>query len=214
MRLHEEIEDDDDDGNALATLIGGPGVWDPNTLAFYSSDTRSICIIGEITPEMSTCIISQILVLTQEDPDEQINITLNTPGGDAIAGLAIYDAMRLTSCPIHVCVQGSCASAGLFILQGGDTRVSYPSSSFYHHEPVCMMSHNTEAGLLSHAQHYTDIKTRVNDIIKKRSKMSKTTWTKFFEAKTGFYFGAQEALEFKLIDKVLEYPKKSNKKKE
>ncbi|MFM7857865.1 MAG: ClpP family protease, partial [Flammeovirgaceae bacterium] len=142
---------------------------------------------GEVTPALANCIISQLLELTSDNEEEPIYIYINTEGGDIISGLAIYDMMRITPCPVITVVIGACHSAGLFILQGGDRRGATPHASFFYHEPVAFYSANTEHATIAHAEQYKQLRERIDDILKKRSKISKTVWKRDFVGKTAFF---------------------------
>lgn len=181
--------------------------WGPTTLAFYGKNRRAILISGEISQEVANCVVSQIFELSDEDDAAPIMIYINTEGGSVIDGLAIYDAMRITTCPIVTMVTGACHSAGIFILQGGDHRLATPHSSFFHHEIMSSYEVFNEHASDSHAARYRSLNAATNDIILKRSKMQKSVWNKYFAGKTAYFFDAKTALEHKLIDEIVDYAK-------
>jgi ATP-dependent Clp protease protease subunit len=178
--------------------------WSPNLICFYGPDSRHICISGEITEELSTSICSQLQELAVQSPDDPIWVHINTPGGSVIDGLAIYDVMRMISCPIVTLVNGGALSCGLLLSQGGDIRLATTNSMFFYHQPV-MGIQSIESTDDIEATHgfYTWCKQRLDDIIKKRSKVSKKTWKAHFENSRGVYFSASQALEYKMIDHIL-----------
>ena len=133
---------------------------------------------------------------------------INSPGGEVIAGLAIYDTLRAVRCPIITVVQGFAASMGFLLMQAGDYRVAFPNSRLFYHEPLQEAVVNSSAELNSAADAYTWGMNTMNDIIRKRTKISKTNWNKYFAGKTSIYFTAEEAKALKLIDDIIEFPKK------
>lgn len=198
---HEETSEE---GIAISPIESH---WGPNLLTFFGPDSRAILITGEVTQEQANCVISQMLELTSESSTEPIYVYINTDGGDIVAGLAIYDMMRITPCPVITLVVGACHSAGLFILQGGDKRGATPHASFFYHEPVTMFHANTEHGTIAGSDNYINLRSSIDDILQKRSRISKTVWKKDFAGKTAFYFTTEKAIEYKLIDEVIEYSK-------
>jgi ATP-dependent Clp protease protease subunit len=206
MRAHDE---DEEEGDELAEgmLIAGDNTWGSNTLTFFGKDSRSILISGEITQEVANCVCSQLLELTSEDEEAPIYVYINTDGGDVTSGLVIYDMMRIIPCPVMTIVLGACHSAGLFILQGGDRRGATPHASFFYHEPVSFYSVNTEHATVAHTDHYQKLRGNIDDILMKRSKITKTVWKNNFAGKTAFFFDAQQAKEYKMIDEIIDYAK-------
>lgn len=206
FHAHDEEEEDGEEQPGI-NLITAPDAWGPDTLTFFGKDSRAILISGEITQPLANCIISQLLELTAESEEDPIYVYINTDGGDVTSGLAIYDMMRIVPCPVITIVTGACHSAGLFILQGGDRRAATPHSSFFYHEPVSFYSVNTEHATVAHAEHYQKLRLNIDDILQKRSKISKAAWKKDFAGKTAFFFNATQAKEYKLIDDIIEYAK-------
>lgn len=181
--------------------------WSSDTLAFYGPDSRSILISEVITEKTANCINSQIMELSARSITEPIHIYMNTYGGDIVSGLAIYDMMKITPCPVVCVVVGACYSAGLFILQGADLRSATPNSKFFYHEPVHESAANTEHAMETLINSYKVHNTKITDILLERSRMSKTVWKRDFASKTAYYFSAQQALDYKLIDELIPYAK-------
>lgn len=208
MVLHKLINHEEDlENGEMDEMPENGGTWSPLSLTFFGRTSRAILLSGEVTPELANCIVSQLLELMAESAEEPIYIYINTPGGSITAGLAIYDAMRIVPCPIITIVMGECHSAGLFILQGGDRRAAMPNSSFFYHEPISESAVNTNIASLANAQHYHQCLVKITEILTTRSKITKTAWKKNFEGKTAFFFNAEQAKEFKMIDEIVEYSK-------
>lgn len=205
IKNHEEPDEETEEG--ALTLVSEDNVWSPETLTFYGPSSRSILVSGPISDTTANAAISQILSLTSESETLPIFVYINTDGGEITAGLAIYDMMRITPCPVVTIVMGKCHSAGLFILQGGDKRVATTHASFFYHEPISGFHTDSEQNVKTYMDLYKLHKDRIEAVLQTRAKISKTTWKKFFDGKTAFYFDTTEALNFKLIDEVIDYAK-------
>lgn len=98
---------------------------------------RIIFVDGEITDATADLIVAQILYLESENPEKDISIYINSPGGSVTAGLAIYDTMQYVKCPIQTICLGQAASMGAFLLAGGSKgkRYSLPSARVMIHQP-------------------------------------------------------------------------------
>jgi len=186
------------------TLMGAPESWPPNLITFYGPDSRHICISGEITENVAVSISSQLQELAVQSHEEPIWVHINTPGGSVVDGLAIYDMMRMISCPIVTLVNGGALSMGLLLAQGGDLRLSTPNSMFFYHQPVMgVQGFESTNDIESTHGFYTWCKERVDDIIKARTKITKKVWKAEFENSRGTYFSAHQALEYRMIDHIL-----------
>jgi ATP-dependent Clp protease, protease subunit len=179
--------------------------WDPHEHKYFGPSSRTLAFFGDVNTNGSQLLISQLLHLESMDGEESISILLNTEGGSLTDGLAIYDTIVNISCPVIIMATGLCASAGLLILSAADYKAATANTVFYYHQPILAtsaISSTEEAYSLS--EHYSHCQTVTDDIIKKRNKISKTQWNKNFQNKTSFYFNTQKALEFKLIDDIIE----------
>ena len=133
---------------------------------------------------------------------------INTPGCYVIQTLAIYDTLRAVSCPIITVAQGMAFSGGFLLMQAGDLRVAFPHSKLFYHEPLSESHVCSTEELASHVKSYAWGLDAMNAIIRKRTKINKTNWSKFFAGKTSVYFTAIEALELNIIDEIIEFQKK------
>jgi ATP-dependent Clp protease, protease subunit len=192
----------------LNELISGDQdltIWDPHEHKYFGPSTRALAFFGDVNEDRSRLLISQILHLEQLSETEPITIYLNTQGGSLTDGLAIYDTIKQVSCPVIVVVTGLCASAGLLILAGGDYKVSTENTIFFYHQPIMSDSSvNSSNDMISFSQHYNACKEIADNIILKNSKMKKSLWNANFKDKTSFYFNAQQALSFNLINDLVE----------
>jgi ATP-dependent Clp protease protease subunit len=161
---------------------------------------RIIMISGEIEDEMASSIVAQLLFLETMNPEEEIAIYINSPGGVATAGLAIYDTMKLIKPKIKTICIGQAASMGAFLLSAGDERLALPHARIMIHQPI--------GGTGGQA---TDIEIQTKEILyikKLLSKlMSEHTGQKIekIEKDTDrdFFMSSEEAVEYGIIDKVL-----------
>ncbi len=177
--------------------------WNCFEPKYFGSDSRTLPFFGDVTKESALLIISQLKHLERIDPESPITIMLNTQGGSLTDGLAVYDTITQMASPVIVHAIGLCASAGLLILSAADYRFASPNTTFYYHQPVMEDSMiNSVQNMNELNEYYANCKSITDDIIRTRSKMRKSSWTKNFEGKTSFYFDTDAALSFNLIDKI------------
>ncbi|MCR5400410.1 MAG: ATP-dependent Clp endopeptidase proteolytic subunit ClpP [Treponema sp.] len=164
---------------------------------------RIIFIDGEITDTSANLIVAQILFLESENPDKDISIYINSPGGSVTAGLAIYDTMQYVKCPVQTICMGQAASMGAFLLAGGTKgkRYALPSSRVMIHQP------------------WGGVEGQESDISIQAKEIGrlKDLTVKYFAEHTGkaedqvrsdmerdFYMTAQDALAYGIVDNVME----------
>lgn len=157
----------------------------------------------------ANCITGQIHYLEREDAEAPILVYINTPGGDVVSGLAIYDALRSCGNPIVTIVQGRAHSAGLMILQAGDLRLAFPNSRMFYHEPLLESGVDSTDTLAEVQEIYAWSLERNTTIIRERAGMSKKKWKKhFLGRKTCANFTTKQALKCGLIDDTMTFPEK------
>lgn len=163
---------------------------------------RIIFIDGEITDATADLAVAQILFLESQDPEKDISLYINSPGGSVTAGLAIYDTMQYVRCDIQTICLGQAASMGAVLLAGGTKgkRYALPSSRVMIHQPW--------GGAQGQA---TDISIQAREIIR-----LKRLTIEYFAEKTGkdietiakdmerdFYMSAEESREYGIVDTVM-----------
>ena len=168
---------------------------------------RIIFIDGEINDASADVVVAQILYLESENPEKEISIYINSPGGSVTAGLAIYDTMQYVRCPIQTICMGQAASMGAVLLAGGSKgkRFALPSSRIMIHQPW--------GGAEGQA---VDISIQAKEI----GRLKKLT-IQFFAENTGnsyekiakdmerdFFMSAEEAKEYGIIDQIM--PRRKN----
>ena len=163
---------------------------------------RIIFLGEEVTDASASVIIAQLLFLEGEDPEKDIHLYINSPGGSVSAGLAIYDTMQYIKCDVSTICIGMAASMGSFLLSGGakGKRFALPNSEIMIHQPL--------GGAKGQA---TEIKIAAEHILKTRDRLNK-----ILAANTGQsleqieldterdnFMSAQEAKEYGLVDEVI-----------
>jgi len=179
--------------------------WSPYEHKFFGDTTRALSFFGEVSGEKAELFISQLFHLEKLNDEEPITVYLNTEGGSLTDGLAIYDAIKTVSCPVILVTTGLCSSAGLIILSAADYRIATPTTTFFYHQPVVHSgSIDSIDGMKSFAHYYEHCQKVADKIIRERTEMKKSVWNLNFKNKTSFYFSTQEALDFNLIDSVMD----------
>ena len=164
---------------------------------------RIIFLGEEVTDVSASLIVAQLLFLESEDPGKDINFYINSPGGSVTAGMAIYDTMNYVKCDVSTICIGMAASMGAFLLSGGTKgkRLALPNAEIMIHQP--------SGGAQGQA---TDIKIVSDHIIKTRHKLNtilaantgKPLDVIAVDTERDNYMSAQEAVEYGLIDSVIE----------
>ena len=140
--------------------------------------------------------------MESENPEEPINLYINSPGGLVTAGLAMYDTMQYIKCPVHTVCIGQAASAGSLILAAGKegNRYALPHSKIMIHQPSGGFS-GQASDIKIHAEEILKTKKRLNEIYQKHTKISIGEIEKAMERDR--FFDPEEAQKFGLIDKVI-----------
>jgi ATP-dependent Clp protease protease subunit len=164
---------------------------------------RIIFIGSEVEDVMANLVIAQLLFLESEDPDKDVFLYINSPGGVVTAGLAIYDTMQYIKCPVSTICTGQAASMGAVLLAGGDKgkRIALPNARVMIHQP--------SGGSRGQA---TDIKIQADEILKTRRILNEILARhtgqpmERIERDTDrdFYMSAGEAVDYGLVDKVIQ----------
>ena len=166
---------------------------------------RIVFLGSAINDNVANVIVAQLLFLQAEDPERDIYMYVNSPGGDVYAGLAIYDTMQHLSAPISTYCIGMAASMGAILLSAGEPgrRHALPNSRIMIHQPSGG-SRGTAADMEIAAKEILHIRHRLNEIIAKHT--GKSVETVRGDADRDRYLSPEEAVEYGLIDRVLEGP--------
>lgn len=163
---------------------------------------RVIFLTGEVEDHMSDLIVAQLLFLESEDPDKDIYLYINSPGGVVTAGLAIYDTMQYIKPDVCTLCMGQACSMGSFLLTGGakGKRLALPNARIMIHQPLGGFK-GQATDIMIHAHETQRIKQTLNSILAKHTGKSIEDITRDTERDN--FMTAQEALEYGLIDKVI-----------
>jgi len=171
---------------------------------------RIIFLGWPIDDEVSNIVVAQLLFLESQDPEKDISIYVNSPGGSVTAGLAIYDTMQYIKPDISTICIGMAASMGAVILAGGTKgkRYALPHSRIMIHQPWGG-AEGTARDIEIRTRELLHIKDEVNRILSIHTEQSMEKIE--HDTDRDFYMSAQEAVEYGLVDKVID-PKKSKVK--
>ena len=164
---------------------------------------RIIFLSEEVSDTTASLIVAQLLYLEAQDPDKDIQFYINSPGGSVTAGMAIYDTMQYIKCDVATICVGMAASMGAFLLAAGTKgkRMALPNAEIMIHQP----SAGTQGQITDmaiHMKRLQTIKERMNKIMAENTGKSVEEVTAACERDN--FMTAQEALEFGLIDRVIE----------
>ncbi|MGO1469901.1 MAG: ATP-dependent Clp endopeptidase proteolytic subunit ClpP [Tissierella sp.] len=163
---------------------------------------RIIFLGGEVNNVMSDLIVAQLLFLEAEDPDKDVQIYINSPGGSVSAGFAIYDTMQYIKPEVSTICVGMAASMGAFLLAGGakGKRFSLPNSDIMIHQPLGGTQGQAE-DIKIQAEKIIEIRERINKILSERTGQPLERIEK--DTDRDYHLSAQKAVEYGIIDKVV-----------
>ena len=169
---------------------------------------RIVFIGSEIDPynQISNSVIAQLLFLQMQDPNKDINMYINSPGGSVSSGLAIYDTMQFVTCDINTYCIGMCASMGAVLLSAGTTgkRFALPNSDIMIHQ-VSGGASGTASDVERTVEHMYSLKKRLNKILAKHTGKTENQIEK--DADRDHWMSAKEATDYGLVDNVMESKK-------
>ena len=191
----------------IPTVIENEGGNRERAFDIYSRLLRDrVIIVGRpIDDAIANLIVAQLIFLNAEDPDKEIQLYINSPGGQVSSGFAIYDTIQFVSAPVSTVAMGMTASFGTILLMAGrkGMRFALPNARIHLHQPLIAGRGITgqATDLEIHAREIIRIKRELNDIIAKHTgqpidKVEKDT-------DRDFYLSPEEAIEYGLIDGVI-----------
>jgi len=175
---------------------------------------RIIFLGGAVGDDIANTVIAQILFLESEDPDRDIMLYINSPGGVVTAGLAIYDTMQYVKCDVATICMGQAASMGALLLAAGaeGKRCSLPHARILIHQPLGGFS-GQASDIDIQAQEILKTRERLNDILVKHTGQTFDRIRK--DTDRDYYMSAEKAKEYGLIDEILERkPEEKDEKKD
>lgn len=163
---------------------------------------RVVFIVGAIDDHMANLVVAQLLFLESENPDKDISIYINSPGGSVTAGMAIYDTMQFTKPDVSTMCVGQAASMGALLLAGGTKgkRYALPHSRVMIHQPLGgFQGQATDIDI--HAREILKIREQLNVVLSKHS--GQPVEKVRTDTDRDNFMGGEEAVKYGLIDKVL-----------
>lgn len=164
---------------------------------------RIVFLADEVNDVTASLVVAQLLFLEAQDPDKDISLYINSPGGSVSAGLAIYDTMNYIKCDVSTICIGMAASMGAFLLSSGakGKRFALPNSEIMIHQPLGGMQ-GQASDIKIHADHILHTRERLNHIL--ASNTGKPLEIIERDTERDNFMTAAEAAEYGLIDKVYE----------
>lgn len=163
---------------------------------------RIIFLGGEVTDDEANLIVAQMLFLEGDDPDKDISLYINSPGGSITAGMAIYDTMQYIRCDVSTICIGMAASMGAFLLAAGakGKRRALPNGEILIHQPLGgARGQATEVAI--HAEQLIKTREKMNRILAERT--GQRVEQIALDTERDHYMTAEEALKYGLIDEII-----------
>ena len=166
-------------------------------------EDRIVFLCDEVNDTTASLVVAQLLFLEAQDPDKDINLYINSPGGSVSAGLAIYDTMNFIKCDVSTTCIGMAASMGAFLLSSGakGKRFALPNSEIMIHQPLGG-AQGQASDIKIHAEHILKTREKLNKILAKNT--GKDLSTIELDTERDNFMSADAAMEYGLIDKVID----------
>ncbi|EOU1742637.1 ATP-dependent Clp endopeptidase proteolytic subunit ClpP [Clostridium perfringens] len=164
---------------------------------------RIIMLSGEVNDVTANLVVAQLLFLESEDPDKDIHLYINSPGGSITSGMAIYDTMQYIKPDVSTICIGMAASMGAFLLSSGEKgkRFALPNAEIMIHQPLGgFQGQATDIDI--HAKRILKIKDKLNQILSENTNQPLEKIK--VDVERDYFMEASEAVEYGLIDKVIE----------
>ena len=164
---------------------------------------RVVFLCDEVNDTTASLVVAQLLYLEAQDPEKDIHLYINSPGGSISAGMAIYDTMNYIKCDVSTICIGMAASMGAFLLSAGakGKRIALPHSEIMIHQPLGGMR-GQASDIKIHSDHILRTRDTLNKILAENTGKALEQIEK--DTDRDNFLTAQEALEYGLIDKVIE----------
>jgi ATP-dependent Clp protease protease subunit len=164
--------------------------------------TRTILVAEEVSDKMYQKVVRALLLLQQEDDKAPVTVLVNSPGGSADSGFAIYDALRAFKPPVRTVVNGLCASAAvlIYLAPPRDRRASLPNSRFLLHQPSTMMM-GAASDIAINADEIIKLRERYNQIVAEET--GKTVDRVTQDADRDFWMSPAQAKEYGLVGRLV-----------
>ncbi|HYN89444.1 MAG TPA: ATP-dependent Clp protease proteolytic subunit [Ardenticatenaceae bacterium] len=163
---------------------------------------RIVFVGTGINDQIANLIVAQLLYLDRENPEREIQMYINSPGGGIYAGMAIYDTMKLIQSPVSTIAVGMAASFGTVLMAAGEKgrRYALPNATIHLHQPLGGMT-GQAADMEIQAREILRLRARINEILAEATGQSLERIER--DTDRDVYFGAEEAKQYGLVDEVL-----------
>jgi len=164
---------------------------------------RVVFIVGAVEDQVANLVVAQLLFLESENPDKDIHLYINSPGGSVSAGLSIYDTMQFIRPDVSTICMGQAASMGAFLLAGGEAgkRFCLPHSRIMIHQPLAGFQ-GQASDIDIHAREILKTKQRLNELLAEHTGQPLERIEK--DTDRDYFMAGNEAVDYGLIDAVLE----------
>jgi ATP-dependent Clp protease protease subunit len=166
---------------------------------------RVVMLNGEVEDHMANLVVAQLLFLESENPDKDISLFINSPGGVVTAGMAIYDTMQFIKCDVSTYVMGQACSMGSLLAQAGapGKRFMLPNARHMIHQPSGG-ARGQATDIQIQAREIQKMKESLTKIYAKHNSKGKTYDQLIADMERDFFMSAEEACEYGLVDKVID----------
>lgn len=163
---------------------------------------RIVFMVGPVEDQVANLVVAQLLYLESENPDKDIHLYINSPGGSVTAGLSIYDTMQFLRCDVSTMCIGQAASMGAFLLAAGaeGKRFALPNSRMMIHQPAIGGARGTAAEIEIHAKEILAMREQLNKIMANHTNRTAEQIAK--DTDRDYWMTADESAEYGLIDTV------------
>lgn len=170
---------------------------------------RIIFVVGPIDDHVANLVVAQLLMCESDNPDKDISLYINSPGGSVTAGLSIYDTMQFIRPDVSTMCVGQAASMGAFLLAAGahGKRYSLPNSRMMLHQPAIGGARGVSKDIEIHAQEILLMRDRLNRILSEHTGQSVERITK--DTDRDFWMASEDALAYGLID-IIQQPRRKD----
>ena len=164
---------------------------------------RIIMLSDEVNDSTASLVVAQLLYLEGQDPDKDVSLYINSPGGSISAGMAIHDTMKYIKCDVSTICMGMAASMGAFLLASGTKgkRLALPNAEIMIHQPLMQGLQGQATDIKIHADHIVHLKNKLNGLLSEYTGQPLETIQ--MDTERDNYLTAQQAAEYGLIDKVI-----------
>lgn len=162
---------------------------------------REIECVGEINADSVNAMIRQIRYLASQDPEAEITVYINSPGGEVSSGLALFDVMKAVKCPIRTVCVGTAASMGALLFASGDRREMLPHAKVMIHDPLIPSTGGSALKLKRASDSLMETRESLAGILAQQT--GKTLEEIYEKTETDTWFNAQEAVDFGLADSII-----------